>query len=384
MKKTKSQLWAKIAVITAGIAFICFLVLWVYDNFSDKTKIYKEAITKLQNELSMINNEYFSYGYDSSKPLSVKGNLTNVSTNEVVNLAGIYKDYNNYEGNIKIDNNDITYTLQNNELYLKKNNELYKFALKEEELINIKNNVNNYISLSNDNFEDIISDIGSISDILDNKDITKKRMKINIENKNTLVTVYSYKLNKEILSKLLKSINLDDLDLEHNEYYIKLYTKFKSIKRIEIKDLVTININDDNMVIDYKIESSSFKINYDKVNKNIDFITYLNDTKVLEYNLSKNDNLNITLKMYNENNVIKEWNIALVKKDTDNGINYVMSINDNYKLDIMLNYGADNFIDVSNSIFSSDEETNRINEEVYNSLINNDVIRGFIEIFSTN
>ena len=234
--------------------------------------------------------------------------------------------------------------------------------------------------MSNDNFEGIISDIGSISNILDNKNITKKRIKIDINNKNTLVTVYSYKLNKEMLSTLLKNINLDDLDLENNEYYVNIYTKFKKIKRIEIKDIVTININDDNIIIDYKIESSSFKINYDKVNKNINFITYLDNIKVLEYTFSKNDNLNITWKMYNENTVVKEWNIILVKND----INYIISINDNYKLDILLSYDVNDFTNVSNFTILSDDDAIKINEEVYNTLMNIDVIKGFLEVFNTN
>ena len=108
MKKKKSQPWAKIVIIMAGIVFICFLALLAYDKLSDKTKIYKDVIAKLQNELSIINNEYFSYGYDSSKSFSAKGKLTDINTNGVIELAGIYKDYNNYEGSIKINDNDIT------------------------------------------------------------------------------------------------------------------------------------------------------------------------------------------------------------------------------------------------------------------------------------
>lgn len=384
MKKKKSQPWAKIVIIMAGIVLICLLVLLAYDKLSDKTKIYEKAISMIQNELSTLNSEFFNYGYDSSKSFSVRGNLTDINTNEVIELAGIYKDNNYYEGSIKTNGNDITYSLQNNELYLKRSDDLYKFDLKEEELINIKNNVNNYVSLSNDNFEGIISDIGSISNILDNKNITKKRIKIDVNNENTLVTVYSYKLNKEMLSILLKNINLDDLDLENSEYYVNIYTKFKKIKRIEIKDIVTININDDNIIIDYKIESSSFKINYDKVNKNISFITYLDNIKVLEYNFSKNDNLNITWKMYNEDTVIKEWNIILVKNDVGNDVNYILSINDNYKLDILLSYDVSDFTNVSNFTTLSDDDAIKINEEVYNTLMNNAVIKGFLESFSTN
>lgn len=384
MKKKKSQPWAKIVIIMAGIVLICLLVLLAYDKLSDKTKIYEKAISMIQNELSTLNSEFFNYGYDSSKSFSVRGKLTDINTNEVIELAGIYKDNNYYEGSIKTNGNDITYSLQNNELYLKRSDDLYKFDLKEEELINIKNNVNNYVSLSNDNFEGIISDIGSISNILDNKNITKKRIKIDVNNENTLVTVYSYKLNKEMLSILLKNINLDDLDLENSEYYVNIYTKFKKIKRIEIKDIVTININDDNIIIDYKIESSSFKINYDKVNKNISFITYLDNIKVLEYNFSKNDNLNITWKMYNEDTVIKEWNIILVKNDVGNDVNYIISINDNYKLDILLSYYVSDFTNVSNFTTLSDDDAIKINEEVYNTLMNNAVIKGFLESFSTN
>ena len=384
MKKKKSQPWAKIVIIMAGIVLICLLVLLAYDKLSDKTKIYEKAISMIQNELSTLNSEFFNYGYDSSKSFSVRGKLTDINTNEVIELAGIYKDNNYYEGSIKTNGNDITYSLQNNELYLKRSDDLYKFDLKEEELINIKNNVNNYVSLSNDNFEGIISDIGSISNIHDNKNITKKRIKIDVNNENTLVTVYSYKLNKEMLSILLKNINLDDLDLENSEYYVNIYTKFKKIKRIEIKDIVTININDDNIIIDYKIESSSFKINYDKVNKNISFITYLDNIKVLEYNFSKNDNLNITWKMYNEDTVIKEWNIILVKNDVGNDVNYIISINDNYKLDILLSYYVSDFTNVSNFTTLSDDDAIKINEEVYNTLMNNAVIKGFLESFSTN
>lgn len=377
MKKRKSQLLAKIVIIMAGIVFICFLALLAYDKLSDKTKIYKDVIAKLQNELSIINNEYFSYGYDSSKSFSAKGKLTDINTNGVIELAGIYKDYNNYEGSIKINDNDITYSLQNNELYLKQSDNIYKFNLKEEELINIKNNVNNYISLSNDNFEDIISDIGSISDILDNKNITKKRIKMDINSKNTLVTAYSYKLNKEIISKLLKNINLDDLDLENNEYYVNIYTKFKKIKKIEIKDIVTVNINDDNIVIDYQIESSSFKINYDKVNKNIDFITYLDNVKVSEYNVAKTDSLNINLKLYNDGDIAKELKITLNKNDVDNGINYIISINGNYKLDILLSYDVYNLIDVSNNRVLSEEEVNEVNKYIYDSLSNMNIFQIF-------
>lgn len=377
MKKKKSQPWAKIVIIMAGIVFICFLALLAYDKLSDKTKIYKDVIAKLQNELSIINNEYFSYGYDSSKSFSAKGKLTDINTNGVIELAGIYKDYNNYEGSIKINDNDITYSLQNNELYLKQSDNIYKFNLKEEELINIKNNVNNYISLSNDNFEDIISDIGSISDILDNKNITKKRIKMDINSKNTLVTAYSYKLNKEIISKLLKNINLDDLDLENNEYYVNIYTKFKKIKKIEIKDIVTVNINDDNIVIDYQIESSSFKINYDKVNKNIDFITYLDNVKVSEYNVAKTDSLNINLKLYNDGDIAKELKITLNKNDVDNGINYIISINGNYKLDILLSYDVYNLIDVSNNRVLSEEEVNEVNKYIYDSLSNMNIFQIF-------
>mgnify|MGYP004503848999 CR=1 FL=1 len=377
MKKRKSQLLAKIVIIMAGIVFICFLALLAYDKLSDKTKIYKDVIAKLQNELSIINNEYFSYGYDSSKSFSAKGKLTDINTNGVIELAGIYKDYNNYEGSIKINDNDITYSLQNNELYLKQSDNIYKFNLKEEELINIKNNVNNYISLSNDNFEDIISDIGSISDILDNKNITKKRIKMDINSKNTLVTAYSYKLNKEIISKLLKNINLDDLDLENNEYYVNIYTKFKKIKKIEIKDIVTVNINNDNIVIDYQIESSSFKINYDKVNKNIDFITYLDNVKVSEYNVAKTDSLNINLKLYNDGDIAKELKITLNKNDVDNGINYIISINGNYKLDILLSYDVNNLIDVSNNRVLSEEEVNEVNKYIYDSLSNMNIFQIF-------
>ena len=150
-------------------------------------------------------------------------------------------------------------------MYLKKNKDLYKFNLKEEELINIKNMISNYIFLSDSSFTDIISNIGSISDMLDNKNIIKKRIKTEIDNKNTLVTVYSYKLNKEVISKLLSSINIEDI--ENKDYYILIYTKFNKIKKIETKDIGTIEINGNKIEMDYKIESSSFKINYDKFKK---------------------------------------------------------------------------------------------------------------------
>ena len=200
---------------------------------------------------------------------------------------------------------------------------------------------------------------------------------MDINSKNTLVTAYSYKLNKEIISKLLKNINLDDLDLENNEYYVNIYTKFKKIKKIEIKDIVTVNINNDNIVIDYQIESSSFKINYDKVNKNIDFITYLDNVKVSEYNVAKTDSLNINLKLYNDGDIAKELKITLNKNDVDNGINYIISINGNYKLDILLSYDVNNLIDVSNNRVLSEEEVNEVNKYIYDSLSNMNIFQIF-------
>ena len=88
--------------------------------------------------------------------------------------------------------------------------------------------------------------------------------------------------------------------------------------------------------------------------------------------------------MYNEDTVIKEWNIILVKNDVGNDVNYIISINDNYKLDILLSYDVSDFTNVSNFTTLSDDDAIKINEEVYNTLMNNAVIKGFLESFSTN
>ena len=383
MKKKKRKIWSKVVRGVAGIVLGVFLILLVYDNFSDKTKVYKDVITMLQDELVAIKNDFLDYNYDNSKSFNINGNLTKLGVSESISFSGTYKDNNNYEGNIKNLEQDITYSLQNNELYLKKNKDLYKFNLKEEELINIKNMVSNYIFLSDSNFTDIISNIGSISDMLDNKNIIKKRIKTEIDNKNTLATVYSYKLNKEVISKLLSSINIEDI--ENKDYYILIYTKFNKIKKIEINDIGTIKINDNKIEMDYKIESSSFKISYDKFKKNIDFITYLNDAKVLEYNLNKTDKLEVNLKMYNDNNISKELKFSLEKNAVSNGVNYILDVtfgNSVYKLDVIVNYNDTfNFIDVNNAIVLNEEEVSNINTEVQNSLSNINVINSFLQEF---
>lgn len=377
MKKQRSNIWAKIVLITFGIALVCLGPLWLYDNFSDRTKIFKEAITLVQNELDTIKRDFFGYEYDKTKPFIVNGTLTAVSTGKNINLSGIYKDTDNYEGAVKLDD-DITYSLQSNELYLKKNNNTYKLNLSSENLINMKNTIDNYMALSNNSFYDIMFNLNDIFDGLDSKEILKKRIKTDINNKNTLTTLYSYKLNTEMLRKL----GVDELGFENREYSLDIYTKFKKIVKIEIKDIVSFSVNNDNVVMNYYAGSSYISVS--KNQKNFSLAMYSNDVKTYECNVNIDKDFSLNIKAYNEDTVIKELNIVLVKKDIDNGINYIVSINDSYKSDIMLSYVVSNFINVSSSTTLSSEETFKINEEVYNSLINNDVIKGFLEVFNTN
>lgn len=371
MKKQKSNIWAKIVLIIFGIVMVCFGPLWLYDNLSDKTKIFKEAITLVQNELDTIKTEFGGYEYDKTKPFMVNGTLTAMNTKEVVNLSGIYKDNDNYEGGIKIKDNNIIYSLQSNELYLKKDNDTHKLSLSVEELINLKNMVSNYIFITN--YNDILINMNTIINGLNNKDITKKRIKTDINNKNTLVTVYSYKLNIDTLNKL----GLIGADLENKEYELKVYTKFKKILRIEINDVIKVNINNNNLIIDYHMENGFININKDY--NNFTFTMYSNDIKIYECIINKDFNFNI--KIYKDGMVIKEWNFILIKKNTDNGVNYIININDSYKLDILLSYNVNDFIDVSNSVTLNTEDTIKINTDIYNNLMSNNVIKEFIKEF---
>lgn len=371
MKKQKSNIGAKIILITFAVVIACFGPLWLYDNLSDKTKIFKEAITLVQNELDTIKTDFWGYEYDKTKPFMVNGTLTSMDTKEAVNLSGIYKDNDNYEGGIKINDNNIIYSLQSNELYLKKDNDTYKLNLSIEELINLKNMVNNYIFITN--YNDILINMNAIINDLNNKDITKKRIKTDINNKNTLVTVYSYKLNIDTLNKL----GLIGADLENKEYELKVYTKFKKILRIEINDVIKVNINNNNLIIDYHMENGFININKDY--NNFTFTMYSDDIKIYECIINKDFNFNI--KVYKDGIVIKEWNFILIKKDTDNGVNYIININDSYKLDILLSYNVNNFIGISNSVVLNTDDTIKINTDIYNNLMGNNVIKEFIKEF---
>ena len=76
MKKKESKIWSKVVLGVAGIVLGVFLILLVHDNFSDKTKVYKDAITMLQDELVAIKNDFLDYSYDNSKSFNINGNLT--------------------------------------------------------------------------------------------------------------------------------------------------------------------------------------------------------------------------------------------------------------------------------------------------------------------
>lgn len=229
MKKNKLN---KTKLIIISLVLIVLLFIFILlDIFEDKSKIYQKNLNLIGEKI----NELIPI-YDNIPTINFKNNLqmnasVNKNSEELINL-NINTNNNEklYQLNIinKSTNEDVYVFIQDNNLYYKSNtlfNNTYSLVFDNEDECTSSicpSNIGSYIVKSINNFNtdnlkidtNIINEfLNTINSSLDNKYITKKRTFTSINNKKSLYTKYSYKINNETINKIKTSIlNNDNLN----------------------------------------------------------------------------------------------------------------------------------------------------------------------------
>lgn len=346
MKKNKFNV-IKIIIIFVLIIIGLLLSLFLYDRFSDKTKIFNKTVNLTRDEIKEI--------------LKIYDNVPNISfTNKFDLSANLTKDNAAYfdvdingDGNDglyqldlknKLTNEDAFLFIQDENLYFKSDtlfNNSYILAYDSDSECGASvcpSNLGKYIikTLNGYNIDDfkvsneVIDELaGIINSSLDNQYITKKRTFVNVDNKKKFYAKYSYKLNNDSLNilkdNILKSDTFKDYfklvetglseNLEVNAEF-NVYAFFGSVRKIDITlgtQSIEIVVNKNKIKINYKNDNINKIINV--TNGNIEYTSYVDDEKVINLNLKDNKDLNIT---YYKDEKEYSYNIGFTKKNINN------------------------------------------------------------------
>lgn len=331
------------------------LGVFLYDKYSDKTKIYRELFKRVNtdiNSILSIENYIPSIDITNNKKMSLKLSKDNKNIMTVDFLSDQLNSL--YQLNL---NNEIYAYLEDNNLYFKSNklNDYYLFNFPEKDSNLAISNVGKTLTTILNNTKptaytnkELINDLLNIlSSSLDNKMITKKRNLNKITNKWCFTSIYSYSVNQENLknaidnSNLLTKDALKELVDSLNIQKINLTKSFNTIKEVEV-------------II--KDKTLSFDINANTISLQ-DKINYNEKENILSY--QANDSLKITL----SNNTVN-----ILKDDIHLTINLVTANNNG---SIRLDYNGTSYS--LEYTFLKNYEVQKINItsfKNYNELIN--------------
>lgn len=373
----------KTLIIIAILLVLIILGVFLYDKYSDKTKIYQELFKRVNTDInSILNIENYIPSIDitNNKKMSLKLSKDNKNIMTVDFLSDQLNSL--YQLNL---NNEIYGYLEDNNLYFKINklNDYYLFNFSEKDSGLAISNVgktlttilNNTKPTSYTNKELINDLLNILSSSLDNKMITKKRNLNKITNKWCFTSIYSYSVNQENLKKAIDNSNLltkdalkelvDSLNIQK----INLTKSSNTIKEVEI-------------II--KDKTLSFDINANIISLQ-DKINYNEKENILSY--QANDSLKITLSN-NTVNILKDdihLTINLVRANNNgsirldyNGTSYSLEYTflKNYEVQKINITSFKNYNELTN------EEQLNIQEQITN-ILNKEELKNLISLYES-
>lgn len=370
-------------IIIAILLVLIILGVFLYDKYSDKTKIYQELFKRVNtdiNNILSIENYIPSIDITNNKKMSLKLSKDNKN----IMTVDFFSDQLNslYQLNL---NNEIYAYLEDNNLYFKSNklNDYYLFNFPEKDSSLAISNVgktlttilNNTKPTSYTNKELINDLLNILSSSLDNKMITKKRNLNKITNKWCFTSIYSYSVNQENLknaidnSNLLTKDALKELVDSLNIQKINLTKSFNTIKEVEVI------IKDKTLSFDINANTISLqdKINY---NEKENILSYqANDS--LKITLSNNtvnilkDDIHLTINLVTANN---NGSIRLDYNGTSYSLEYTfLKNNEVQKINIT---SFKNYNELTN------EEQLNIQEQITN-ILNKEELKNLISLYES-
>ena len=369
MKKNKLN---KTKLIIISLVLIVLLFIFILlDIFEDKSKIYQKTFNLIGEKI----NELIPI-YDNIPTINFKNNLQmnasiNKDSEELINLKfNTNTNEKLYQLNIinKSTNEDAYVFIQDNNLYYKSNtlfNNTYSLVFDNEAECTSSicpSNIGSYIVKSINNFNtdnlkidtNIINEfLNTINSSLDNTYITKKRTFNSINNKKSLYTKYSYKINNETINKIKTSIlNNDNLnkylsniegllpDTFDIDSTLDIYTKLGKIKSLDITledKKINMFINNKEIDITYTENNTKKLIKY--VSNNLEYENFIDD-KLISSLILKNNN-EIALTIYT-NDTENHYNIKFSKDVTSNesGTISIEYLNDKFTFNYDINYNS--------------------------------------------
>lgn len=416
-KNTKNNITSYIAIIDV---IVIILGIFALIKITDKTKYFNKVFNS-----SYIASKEFVSNFDLSRYLEnnstlnisltvenkedpIKLQLKNYVQKTIFGLSLSYKNY------------DLNYIGQNGKYYLTSNSLLDNtYELDENEPYNLIISFSNNSDIT-DNINNILRKLkNALRESLNKKYISKKKTKTLIGENQEKVTKYSYNLNKDSLSKLIKTISKDeDLQnvalsaLRQNSKYkdityddlekvleeiaidgtFNIYVKNGKIKKVSIYLLNTVEIEyyttDDYAKMTIKSEKNHniFTFNYNFENKELAVTLTKNQNKVSEFLIENQDNLNISYSMYVNDDKISGK--VTNKFNDDSKESGVLTIS-NSKTNVNIAYSKtkENDIemtDYANAVKLSDPTDNEINKftDAVEELFKSDFIKNFIELFN--
>lgn len=341
MKKNK-----KITISIICLACLLLIIL-IINLFTDKTKIFKTTVsnlnTKIIEGLDKNNIDFLNFKKSTNlnlilnKPGNTTDKLTlNGNIDKENNLLNIKANYNNY---------DLGLYKEQSKIYLKSDSILDKvYNLNLNIDSGCKNNcsttLDDYINLLTSNFnydtntfKTMVNGLSKeMNKSFKNRYASKSKENITVADKDIKATKYSYKINNKSLKVLINNID-KNRDLKDNLFNLfGEYFKQDGITKDNFKDLVD-NISGE----------GTFNIYLD--NNKIVLIT-INLGNTVTIRLEFNDN-NINFELYNNGNSVKLTGSANLDKETysvniyslDNLVlETTFSNSDNLNLDVTLHH----------------------------------------------
>lgn len=373
----------KTLIIIAILLVLIILGVFLYDKYSDKTKIYQELFKRVNTDInSILNIENYIPSIDitNNKKMSLKLSKDNKNIMTVDFLSDQLNSL--YQLNL---NNEIYGYLEDNNLYFKINklNDYYLFNFSEKDSGLAISNVgktlttilNNTKPTSYTNKELINDLLNILSSSLDNKMISKKRKLNKITNKWCFTSIYSYPVNQENLKKAIDNSNLwtkdalkelvDSLNIQK----INLTKSSNTIKEVEII------IKDKTLSFDINANTISLqdKINYNEKENILSY--HANDS--LEITLSNNtvnilkDDIHLTINLVRANN---NGSIRLDYNGTSYTLEYAF-LND-YEVQKINITSFKNYNELTN------EEQLNIQEQITN-ILNKEELKNLISLYES-
>lgn len=412
MKKNKLNK-TKLIIISLVLIVLLFIFILI-DIFEDKSKIYQKSLNLIREKI----NELIPI-YDNIPTINFKNNLqmnasVNKNSEELINLNINTNDNEKlYQLNIinKSTNEDVYVFIQDNNLYYKSNtlfNNTYSLVFDNEDECTSSicpSNIGSYIVKSINNFNtdnlkidtNIINEfLNTINSSLDNKYITKKRTFTIINNKKSLYTKYSYKINNETINKIKTSIlNNDNLnkylsniegllpDTFDIDNTLDIYTKFGKIKSLDITledKKINMFINNKEIDITYTENNTKKLIKY--VSNNLEYENYVDDKLISSLILKNNNEIDLT---NYKNDTENHYNIKFSKNtgSDESGTISVEYQNYKYTFSYDINYNSSaSKLDVNES--KNYKEMSILENDNLNSALtnlgNNEFIRILIDL----